>query len=97
MRCSDNFKNENDSDLDNMLFKESENNNRTLIQDNEMICCSELIISQWYTKLLSILIHDNRTITTQNDIDNSFCFFMLSYYTDEQAVLLINIIILLVQ
>ena len=46
MRCSDNFKNENDSDFDNMLFKKSENNNRTLIQDNEMICCSELIISQ---------------------------------------------------
>ena len=46
MRCSDNFKNENDSDLDNMLFKRSENNNKALIQDNEMICCSELIISQ---------------------------------------------------
>ena len=97
MKCSDNFKNENDSDLDNMLFKKSENNNRALIQDNEMICCSELIISQWYTKLFSILIHDNRRIITQNEIDNSFCFFMLSYYVGEQTVLLIKIIILFVQ
>ena len=45
----DNFKSKDNSESEKIIFDRTENNNIILIQDNQKICCSELIISLQHT------------------------------------------------